>query len=256
VHPDDRLLLPVIDEPLLCRPILLSEFMHAQNPSHVSLLRQELGVQLGGLDGPKGTARAQGIALWGCTVDDIIHGARAVPQRRVASQEAVRGHTGTHKYTLSKVREMCEDCLEAGYHRCLPLQGNALQKAAYQILAVCWQRRAVAQRLGASAAHGYLRVRMAGLCYDTSSVKARPFLVDMPDKTLCAVSEDLYQEKLPSQPLAERLRRKIRLLEACIQEKSPLIPLLGAAPVYVMEEGFTDRRSRCHADQELERRVP
>src|SRR5215510_2271232 len=29
------------------------------------------------------------------------------------------------------------------------------------------QRRGVAQRLGASAAHGYIRVRMAGLCYDT-----------------------------------------------------------------------------------------
>src|SRR5262245_30637104 len=102
---------------------------------------------------------------------------------------------------------------------------------AYQILAVCWQRRPVAQRLGVSAAHGYLRVRMAGLCYDTSSVKARPFLVDMPDTTLCAVSEDLYQEQLPSQPLVERLRRKIRLLEACIQERSPLIPLFGSRRV-------------------------
>ena len=89
---------------------------------------------------------------------------------------------------------------------------ESFHKPAYQILAVCWPRRAVAQRLGASAAHGYLRVRMAGLCYDTPSVKARPFLVDIPDKTLCAVSEDLYQEKLLSKPLVERFRRKIRLL--------------------------------------------
>src|SRR5215472_7759418 len=40
----------------------------------------------------------------------------------------------------------------------------------YQILAVCWQRRAGPQRLSASAAHGYLRVRMAGLCYDQHHV--------------------------------------------------------------------------------------
>jgi hypothetical protein len=34
----------------------------------------------------------------------------------------------------------------------------------------------------------------------------------MPDKTLCAVLEDFYQENLPSKPLVERFRRKIRLL--------------------------------------------
>jgi hypothetical protein len=39
---------------------------------------------------------------------------------------------------------------------------------------------------------------MAGLCYDAPSVKARPFLVEMPDTPLCALSEDFYQEKFPS----------------------------------------------------------
>jgi hypothetical protein len=63
LHPDDRLRLLMIDEPLLCRPILLSVFMQAQNPSSVPVLRQELRVQLGGLDGSKGPARAQGRAL-------------------------------------------------------------------------------------------------------------------------------------------------------------------------------------------------
>jgi hypothetical protein len=35
------------------------------------------------------------------------------------------------------------------------------------------------------AAHGQLRVRMAGLCYDMPSVEAMPFPVAMPDKTPC-----------------------------------------------------------------------
>src|SRR5215510_13602922 len=35
------------------------------------------------------------------------------------------------------------------------------------------QRRGVAQRLGASAAHGQLRIRLAGLCYDTPPVEER-----------------------------------------------------------------------------------
>jgi hypothetical protein len=65
-------------------------------------------------------------------VDDIIHGARAVPQRRVAGQEAVWGHTVTHRARLSKAREGCGDCLAGGYHRRLPLQGDALQNARYQ----------------------------------------------------------------------------------------------------------------------------
>jgi hypothetical protein len=54
-----------------------------------------------------------------------------------------------------------------------------------------------------------------------------PFPVDIPEKTPCAFSEDFYQEKLLSQPLVERFRRNICLLEACIQEKSPVKPLLG-----------------------------
>src|SRR5678815_3952216 len=84
-----------------------------------------------------------------------------------------------------------------------------------------------AQRPGAGATHGSLRIRMAGLCYDTPPVEAPPFPIAMPDKPPRALSEDLYQEKLPSQPLVERFRRKICLLEACIQEKSPLKPLFG-----------------------------
>jgi hypothetical protein len=36
---------------------------------------------------------------------------------------------------------------------------------------------------------------MAGLCYDTPSVEAMPFPVAMLDKTPCALSEDVYQEK-------------------------------------------------------------
>ena len=37
------------------------------------------------------------------------------------------------------------------------------------------QRRAVAQDLGASAANGQLRARMAGLCYDTPPIEAMTF---------------------------------------------------------------------------------
>lgn len=110
VHPDERLRLLVINEPLLCRPILLAVFLHAQNPSSVPVLRQELGVQLGGLKGPTGTAGAQGIGLWGRAMDDIIHSARAVPPRRVAGQKAVGGHTVTHRDMLSKAREGCGNC--------------------------------------------------------------------------------------------------------------------------------------------------
>jgi hypothetical protein len=68
---------------------------------------------------------------------------------------------------------------------------------------------------------------VAGLCYDTPSVEAMPFLIGIPDTLPHALSSDLYQEKLPSQPLGERLRRNIGLLYACIQEKSPLKPLFG-----------------------------
>ena len=47
----------------------------------------------------------------------------------------------------------------------------------------------MAQRPGAHAAHGQLRVRMAGLCYDTPSGEAMPFPVDTPDKPPCALIE-------------------------------------------------------------------
>jgi hypothetical protein len=53
---------------------------------------------------------------------------------------------------------------------------------------------------------------LAGLCYDTTSVEVVLFPVDTPDKTPYALSEDFYQEKLPSKPLVERFRRKNRLL--------------------------------------------
>lgn len=110
LHPDDRLCLIMIDAPLLCRPILLSACMQAQHPSSVPVLRQELCVQLGGLDSPKGPARVQGRAPCRGAVDDIRHGARAVSQSRGAGQEAVRGHTGTHTCRLSKAREVYGDC--------------------------------------------------------------------------------------------------------------------------------------------------
>jgi hypothetical protein len=35
-----------------------------------------------------------------------------------------------------------------------------------------------------------------------------PFPGDIPDTLPCALSEDFYQEKLPSQPLVERFRGK------------------------------------------------
>jgi hypothetical protein len=69
-----------------------------------------------------------------------------------------------------------------------------------------------AQRPGAGATHGYLRIRMAGLCYDTPPVEAMPFPIAMPDNPPRALSEDLYQEKLPYKPLVERFSRKIYLL--------------------------------------------
>ena len=71
------------------------------------------------------------------------------------------------------------------------------------------QRQGVAQCPGASAAHGQLRIRMAGLWYDTQHVEAMPFPVAMPDKTPCALSEDFYQEKLPCKPLIGRFMRNI-----------------------------------------------
>ena len=52
---------------------------------------------------------------------------------------------------------------------------------------------------------------LAGLCYDTPSVEVGLFLIDTPDKTPYTLSEDFYQEKLPSKPLVERFRRKNRL---------------------------------------------
>ena len=55
-------------------------------------------------------------------MDNIIHGARAVSQRRVTGQEAMRGHTVRHTCMFSKAREVCGDCLEAGYHRCSELR--------------------------------------------------------------------------------------------------------------------------------------
>jgi hypothetical protein len=96
LHPGDRLRLLMIDEPLLCRPILLSAFTQAQNPSRGPVLCQELRMQPGRREGPKGRAGAYGRALCGSAGDDIIHGARAVSQRRVAGQEAMRDHTVTH----------------------------------------------------------------------------------------------------------------------------------------------------------------
>src|SRR4030095_5735264 len=62
-------------------------------------------------------------------------------------------------------------------------------------------------------------------------------LLGLPDTFPRALSSDFSQETCPSQPLGERLRRKNRLLEACIQGKSPLIPLLG----------FERRRSMRHS---------
>jgi hypothetical protein len=56
-------------------------------------------------------------------------------------------------------------------------------------------------------------------------IEAMPFAVAMPENTPGALSEDLSQEKLLENPFVERLRRNMGLLEACIQEKSPLKPL-------------------------------
>jgi hypothetical protein len=51
---------------------------------------------------------------------------------------------------------------------------------------------------------------------------------EMSDKTPCALSYDFYQEKLPCKPLRGRFMRNIFFLEAFLQEKIPVIPLLGA----------------------------
>jgi hypothetical protein len=50
---------------------------------------------------------------------------------------------------------------------------------------------------------------MAGLCYDTQPVEAMPFPIDIPDKPPRALSEDFYQEKLPSKPLVDKPRQHI-----------------------------------------------
>src|SRR5215510_16223706 len=62
---------------------------------------------------------------------------------------------------------------------------------------------------------------MVGLCYDTPSGEAMPFLLGLPDTFPRALSSDCSQDTCPSQPLGERLRRNNRLLEACIEGKSP-----------------------------------
>jgi hypothetical protein len=50
---------------------------------------------------------------------------------------------------------------------------------------------------------------MAGLCYDTQPVEAMLLLIDIPEKTSGALSEDFSQEKLPSKPLRGRFMRNI-----------------------------------------------
>src|SRR5262249_26657775 len=60
---------------------------------------------------------------------------------------------------------------------------------------------------------------VAGLCYDTPSGEAMPFLLGLPETFPRALSSDCSQETCPSQPLGERLRRNNRLLEACIEGK-------------------------------------
>jgi len=66
---------------------------------------------------------------------------------------------------------------------------------------------------------------VAGLCYDTPSGEAMPLLLGLPETCPRALSSDFSQDTCPSQPLGERLRRNNRLLEACIEGKSPLLPL-------------------------------
>ena len=44
------------------------------------------------------------------------------------------------------------------------------------------------QRPSARVAHRYLRIRMAGLCYDTPPVEAMPFPVHIPEQTPYALS--------------------------------------------------------------------
>ena len=65
---------------------------------------------------------------------------------------------------------------------------QSFHNGPYQILAVCWQRRAVAQRLGASAASGHLHIPMTRLCYDMQPAEGMSFLVDMPEKTSCTLA--------------------------------------------------------------------
>src|SRR5262247_3825367 len=78
---------------------------------------------------------------------------------------------------------------------------------------------------------------MVGLCYDTPSGEAMPFLLGLPETLPRALSSDFSQDTCPSQPLGERLRRKNRLLEACIEGKRPLLSLVG----------FERRRSMRHS---------
>src|SRR5262249_735145 len=86
-------------------------------------------------------------------------------------------------------------------------------------------------------ASGDLCIPMVGLCYDTPSGEAMPFLLGLPETFPRALSSDFSQETCPSQPLGERLRRNNRLLEACIEGNSPLLPLFG----------FERRRSMRHS---------
>jgi len=68
---------------------------------------------------------------------------------------------------------------------------------------------------------------LAELCYDTPSVEVVLFPVDTPDKTPDALSEDFYQEKLPSKPLVERLIQNLCSQSALLQENSRVTPLYG-----------------------------
>jgi hypothetical protein len=63
---------------------------------------------------------------------------------------------------------------------------------------------------------------MAGLCYDTPPVEAMPFPIDISDKPPRALSEDFYQEKLPSQPLVERFKQLPENLS-----RKGFVPIIG-----------------------------
>ena len=89
------------------------------------------------------------------------------------------------------------------------------------------QRRGVAQPPGASAAHGYLCICMAGLCYDTQPVEAMLLPIDIPEKTSGTCRKTFLRKNFRRNPFEGGVCGTFSLHRYFSRKKSPVKPLLG-----------------------------